>query len=379
VQGTGTVSLEAPHDFRASIDEARISPQALEMVQRFTPELPSNLNLAKGWAKGHVALTGDQYGVRWKESQGGLEAWGMEVRSDWLKAPATVFAQTSWTSDTLNISKAHVAVPGNTLSLSGTVSRDPREPGKGLDFQSSWDASVVADQLLTTVPEEKIPVLKEWKAAGRLQGQGTARGEWRPEEYRKVLAEAKGAKKPVLMKYLQAALLPTLQLDGVLHLDLSELDHTSFPGTLRNLRGDLRLRNQQAEFQNVRAEMLDSTVSLTGDVKGSPFFWSRNAATSLRVAGVVDLSHAAQAAAATPLKKRAFFDRLKPEGRIGADLSLSGPLRQPRKMAVQGTVTADAVSCRFDSSFAVGEIRKTSARVRLLADRVVIERLKGKI
>ena len=70
---------------------------------------------------------------------------------------------------------------------------------------------------------------------------------------------------------------------------------------------------------------------------------------------------------------------MEPKGLLSVDMRVSGPAWEPEGMSVTGEINATSVSCRLDSSFATGVLENANARVSLLADKIIVHNLRGKL
>jgi hypothetical protein len=204
-----------------------------------------------------------------------------------------------------------------------------------------------------------------------VRGNGTIRGEWprqalledKPRQKRTGgLRQETGAtekKEPAARSPQPAAsdlsrleaVLQRLKLDGLLQLEGFYLDPEFFPAPLENGAGTLFLSGQAIRLSSVTAGMLGSSLSLEGQVTGTPFVWSRPEA-DLRLRGGLDLAQAPRWVTPEMMRneKRALIKRMAPSGKAALDLDLSGPLFDPGELTLKGAVIPTSVSLTLDTT-----------------------------
>ena len=372
IDGTASVTLSAPYSYRCAINQARLMPELFEYLRQYLPERARNLPFAPGQVEGRGTLSGDQNGLNWADSQGAAKATGFLARAEGLASSVTLSLRASLTSDTVNMEQMTIYSMPNELSLSGTLARFPHEKEKGLKFQIDWNGSAESADLLPLLAAQKITMANGWEGAGKIRGNGTGAGFLNPNWARRFRDNGTPSDKSAEW------MVGTPRISGLARFDFSFLDNAILPAPIENLDGSITLTNTNIKCEQLKAEMLGSTVGLTLNLNGYPYFWSKTSRGSAHVAGSLELSRAGKVAGAT-MKKRALFDHLRPEGALGVDLQIEGPLWEPKGLSVTGSVSATSVSCLLDSSFASGELRQAHAKVRLLPDRIIFDQLAGKM
>jgi len=383
ITGGGKFELDDARNFSVEIASSSLVPEILNPLARLLPENLPSMPVSGGRLQLRGRVSGNSSGIDWPACQGDAQASALVFENVPLGEKPTrvgpIEMDARLTSAALEIPRLSVQVLSNNLTLSSArIARRMEENQKGREVRANWNLEAKVQEAVGFLPSKESRQIRDWKPKGQVRGNGTIRGEWprqalledKPRQKRTGgLRQETGAtekKEPAAYSLQPAAyslqpaasdltrleaVLERLKLDGLLQLEGFYLDPEFFPAPLENGAGTLFLSGQAIRLSSVTAGMLGSSLSLEGQVTGTPFVWSRPEA-DLRLRGDLDLAQAPRWVTPEMMRneKRALIKRMAPSGKAALDLDLSGPLLDPGKLTLKGAVIPTSVSLTLDTT-----------------------------
>lgn len=376
ITGGAKFQLDDARNFSVEVANSSLVPEILNPLARLLPENLPSMPVSGGHLQLRGRVSGNSSGIDWPACRGDAQASGLVIENVPLGEKPTrvgpIEMDARLTSAALEIPRLSVQVLSNNLTLSSArLARRMEDNQKGREIRANWNLEAKVQEAVGFLPSKESRQIRDWKPKGQVRGNGTIRGEWP----RQALLEDKPRQKPAggLRQETGAtkkkepavhgpqpaasnlsrleAVLQRLKLDGLLQLEGFCLDPEFFPAPLENGAGTLFLSGQAIRLSSVTAGMLGSSLSLEGQLTGTPFVWSRPEA-DLRLRGDLDLAQAPRWVTPEMMRneKQALIKRMAPSGKAALDLDLTGPLFDPGKLTLKGAVIPTSVSLTLDTT-----------------------------
>jgi hypothetical protein len=223
--------------------------------------------------------------------------------------------------------------PHGWASLHGTFAGSWWKPWEGT-ARVGWAFHLRIEDLLTTLPLKAEAAMTTAALAalaqrpfieGDLDGSGTLILAWEPSEHPTV---------------------PTTKtLQGMVTVRRGLIAHPLLPAPVTNIDGSFEVGPRRLEIRSVGGRLLGTTATISADLTGEPFFWSKPYARCLILTNIT----LADAVRWAPEPVRPKIEAVEPRGNLQAMVSLAGPLHRhlrPEDIAATGTVLFRDVTFR---------------------------------
>ena len=358
--GDGWIGLRDPYEYDLRLDQIEAPEQALRRLQDFAPEIRRIVSYEGGSLSG----AGKARGFLTQPRPESLEAWAT-LSNVQLDVPALALPLRDVTgtlrcdgqslhSDDLSGSFGHSRVE-LSMALEAEQPYGVFE-GRPRRLRLEWKMDGQSDDLMALLAQDEAGAIGGLKTSGSVVSSGALTADF-------------GA-----TPTLEAAA-KSLHVSGQAHLAKFRVEHPGLPAVIEDGSGFLDVENTALRCRDLKGKALGSTVSVTGSVKGSPYFWT-NPKADLRISSDVDVGRLA------PVLQERIGEKasLPPlSGRADMEIHLVGELKRPKTISYTGDLRLHDLAAEFDTDGLRGRIEKATGGISLGADRVGFKDLKFRI
>lgn len=357
------------------VQDAKFPVDVLNLVRRFLPETNSwDTTFTQGQIFSTLHLEGDRTGPDWDSLQASLRTEDLRgIPSVVGIEVGPVVAEAEYSSQSLRVVKFDAQLPPGRLTIfSAELKRFGQEWLEGVQASANWTVDFEADKLFEFLRRIRVQLPETMQGSGKVAGYGSLRGPWVPPI---------GSKEDSFAKALLASL-ETVELDGVVRWNNGSLDYDMLPAPVSGLSGSMTLDRKSVFFKDLEGSMLGSRTTITCTLSGAGQVWKNpsldlNVLCSINLERLPDILKMDEKGRWLKPKRRALFERLEPQGNVRAEVRLKGLIFGEAPLDMTGSLQASGLEYDLDSSEAKGTVKIRNARMAMLPDRVVIDKLLG--
>jgi hypothetical protein len=252
IRTSGSIALTRPLSYRLSARAERLPVTAMVQLIAQVPHLESAVDMSHATVRLTASIQGQLGKDTFPTFGAEVNVLGAQVQyPDIREQFRQVQGKFEVDNRTITFTNVSAKFDGGDATLSGqlTGKRVFWEP-ETLDI--NWQASLRAEDIFAALPAERLGSLVRAEITGRVCGQGSIHNVF-----------------PVSSAGISSA----LSTSGVLELGEVTLAHPWLPAPIERLRGTLRFKNDRLEFADIRGELGQGEIALTGELVGKQLFW----------------------------------------------------------------------------------------------------------
>lgn len=344
--GDLTLELKEPYEYSAVVNRFLLPQQTVQRLQKFIPSIQQVID----YRDGSILIQGIASGVLTEKApemlEGSITLTNVDVAVPALALPLQdlngnlYFDGSTVSSENIagSFGKSHLRLGGQLESddFNGLLAGKPNR------LNLKWHLDGQGEDLVAMLTHADISAIEGLTVSGSVVTSGTLTTDF--------------GTSPTLETAGQ-----NLHIAGTGVLRNFSLNDPRLPGAIENVSGRFDVSNRSIELVDMQGTHMRSSATLSGSVKGEPYFWSRPEA-DLQVQTQLDLARVA-----SELRPR-FEDKfeLPPlKGEASAELRLTGRLDNLSSLIYTGKLTLDDVQTTLDYPVAHGTLRNMSGEIEL--------------